>query len=640
MGKIISLFLLSIFVLLLPNIALSDAIYNWYPSAQDSVYNQDYKPLLNRTVVPIVPFVNENRNDSSKNSGSPSALLSESVNSIISNNSASSRILVRYNVSEISALSDISIEGVSFVENLNTSAVPGFALYNTQNISEQDAVEKISEIPGVLYAEPDYIWTIDKVPDDPEFWRQWGIYNSGQTYREGIPPGIAGSDGKIVNTWDITTGKGSVIVAVLDTGIDYTHPDLVTNMWTGPHGEHGYDVVNQDYEPLDDNGHGTHCAGIIGAIGNNGIGTSGVSWKAKLMAIKAMNAKGTAYTSDIIKGIEYSRQAGADIVSCSFGGDEYSQAMYDEIAASPALFVCASGNNGRNNDNKPYYPSSYALSNIIGVTGTNADDTLLSTSNYGTTVHLAAPGSQIYSTSLMQNNGERYSYKNGTSQATAMVAGMAALIMETESSLTPLDIRNLLISHSDPVSSLSGRVAANGRVNLTATILSISGGDTLSLHQGWNFVSVPRPLASGSDTASIFSGVSSDGHSLLTYVNPDGWVTLKASDRLSIMTGYWVYSTKEDSVPVQYLVEPGPVTKGIKQGWNTFGIPSSQSVPAKQVLSPIQSIWKYVVGYDATLQQYETPIMNGGSGDQDDNRMMLPKEGYWLYSSGTGSISG
>lgn len=640
MGRPIRWLFLTIIALLFMNSVVSEPVSSWHPSARVFFDTPDYNPIMNETQVPIVPFVKTQTNQSLGTNDSPSALSSESAAITYSGESNSGRILVRYNVSDVSTLSDISIEGVQVVEDLGSTLMPGLALCNTSGISRDEAVEKISETPGVLYAEPDYLWTIAKVPDDPQFWRQWGLENTGQVYREGVTPGKAGSDGRVVNGWDITTGSGTVLVAVLDTGVDYTHPDLVSNMWTGPNGEHGYDVINQDYDPMDDFGHGTHCAGLIGAVGNNGIGTSGVSWKTKIVAVKAINAQGTAYTSDIIKGIEYSTQVGADIVSCSFGGTEYSQALSDMITASPALFVCAAGNNGQSNDITPHYPSSYNLDNIIGVAGTNADDTLSSTSNYGSSVHLAAPGIQIYSTSLMQSSGDRYTYLNGTSQATAMVAGMAALICETDNKLSPLEVRNLLMSHSDPVSSLSGRVAANGRVNLTSALQSLSVEDVISLHKGWNFVSVPRPLASGSDTASIFEKVSSGGHSVLAYKNPDGWITLKATDLLSIMTGYWVYSTKEDTISLSYIKSPVQVIKEVKSGWNTFGIPSKESVSAKQALSPIQDIWKYLVGFDSTIQQYETPILNGGSGDQDDDRMIKPMQGYWLYSSGSGSIVG
>ncbi|PWR76006.1 S8 family peptidase [Methanospirillum stamsii] len=640
MGRPIGWLFLTIIALLFMNSVVSEPVSSWHPSARVFFDTPDYNQIINETQVPIVPFVKTQTNQSLGTNDSPSALSSESAAISYSGEDNSGRILVRYNVSDVSTLSDISIEGIQVVEDLGSTLMPGLALCNTSGISRDEAVEKISETPGVLYAEPDYLWTIAKVPDDPQFWRQWGLENTGQVYREGVIPGKAGSDGRVVNGWDITTGSGTVLVAVLDTGVDYTHPDLVSNMWTGPNGEHGYDVINQDYDPMDDFGHGTHCAGLIGAVGNNGIGTSGVSWKTKIVAVKAIDAQGTAYTSDIIKGIEYSTQVGADIVSCSFGGTEYSQALSDTITASPALFVCAAGNNGQSNDITPHYPSSYNLDNIIGVAGTNADDTLSSTSNYGSSVHLAAPGIQIYSTSLMQSSGDRYTYLNGTSQATAMVAGMAALIFETDNKLSPLEVRNLLMSHSDPVSSLSGRVAANGRVNLTSALQSLSVEDVISLHKGWNFVSVPRPLASGSDTASIFEKVSSGGHSVLAYKNPDGWITLKATDLLSIMTGYWVYSTKEDTISLSYIKSPVQVIKEVKSGWNTFGLPSKESVSAKQALSPIQDIWKYLVGFDSTIQQYETPILNGGSGDQDDDRMVKPMQGYWLYSSGSGSIVG
>ncbi len=438
----------------------------------------------------------------------------------------------------------------------------------------------------------------------------------------------------------MTTSSGEVIVAVLDTGIDYSHPDLASNMWTGPSGEHGFNVITQTPDPMDDNGHGTHCAGIIGAVGNNKVGVSGIAWQTKLMGVKAIGANGKAYTSDIIKGIEYASSAGADIISCSFGGSDSSQGLYDAIAGSSALFICAAGNQGINNDQTPYYPSSFQLPNIIGVAATTSSDTLVLTSNYGTAVHLAAPGEDLYSTALSTPGGSQYKFMTGTSQATAFVAGMASLVMNTDSSLRSPEIRTLMITHSDAVPALQGKVAAQGRVNLAATLAALSGEDAIPLHQGWNFVSVPRPLASGKDTAQIFGQVSSGGHSVLEYVHGTGWKTLKASDPVSIMTGYWVYSTKDDSVPLQYAPSPGVVRKQVQSGWNTWGLPLKEPAKAKTALSPIQSIWKYVVGYDATLQQYESPILNGGSGDQSDDRLVRPHQGYWLYSAGKGEITG
>jgi len=514
-------------------------------------------------------------------------------------------------------------------------------------------------MPGVLYAEPDYIWEINRLPNDPEFWRQWGFSNTGQVYWEGKPAGVSGADGKVASAWDITTGLKDTIVAVLDTGIDYTHPDLSGNMWKGTSGEYGYDFFNRDSDPMDDNGHGTHCSGIIGAVGNNGIGVAGVSWQTRLIAVKVLGSDGKGRVSDVIEGIEYATRMGADVISCSFGGTEYSQAAYDVIAASPALMVCAAGNTGNNNDVKPVYPASYQLSTIIGVAATTAQDQMAGYSNYGTSVHVAAPGDQIMSTYLTYGTdcegfsgidrsetgvinatqSGKYAYISGSSQSTALVAGMGALLKGLDTALTPSEIRTLLISYSDPIPSLAGKVAANGRVNLYAAAQSLSAKDNVSLRSGWNFVSIPRPLAAGSDTASIFAKVSSGGHSLLTYESGQ-WRAMKASDPISLMVGYWVYSTKEDSVPITYYVNPGVVNRGVSAGWNTYGLPSNNSKSAKDALSDIAGIWKYLVGYDADIQKYEEPIINGGSGGQSDERMVRPFWGYWLYSSGGGTLQG
>jgi len=639
MNRCVGWFLLGTIILLLSGFAYADPISGWHPSARDYFGLSGTGQDGSGASVPIIPMVGDDSAGSPAINGTNASIGSESVGILQTSHPDGARILVRYNTSEVSVLADVEIEGVALQEDLGAS-VPGLALYSARGKSEKEAVQVMSSLPGVMYAEPDYVWSVDRAPDDPEFWRQWGLSNTGQVYRDGYPPGTTGSDGKVLAAWDTSTSSGGVVVAVLDTGIDYTHPDLASNMWTGSSGEHGYNAISGSSDPMDDNGHGTHCAGIIGAVGNNGIGTSGAAWQTKLMGVKAIGSGGTAYVSDIIKGIEYTTQTGADIVSCSFGGEDYSQAVYDAIAASPALFVCAAGNSGKNNDINPHYPSSYSLSNIVGVAATKADDTLVSTSNYGTCVHLAAPGDQIYSTALVMPDGLRYTYMTGTSQATALVAGMFALILDLDTKRTPLEVKNLLIDNSDTVSALNGKVAANGRVNLSAVVRGTSGQDAITLHQGWNFVSVPRPLSPGSDTGKIFAGVSSGGHSVLEYINPDGWKTLKASDPISIMTGYWIYSTKEDSVPLSFASSPDVVRKQVQAGWNTYGLPLAEPIQAKNALSPIQSIWKYVVGYDASLQQYESPILNGGSGDQSDTRLIEPHQGYWLYNAGAGEITG
>ncbi|OQB36232.1 MAG: Halolysin precursor [Euryarchaeota archaeon ADurb.Bin165] len=630
--------LFGVIILLILCNASAEPISGWHPSARDYFNVPGEEDGGDGAAIPIIPMAAKNRTMQDENVTAPSTgIASESM--APPSTGDGTRILVRYNTSEISILADVEIEGVALEEDLSSS-LSGLVLYSSAEKSEEEAIKALSALPGVLYAEPDYILSIDRTSNDPDLWRQWGIQNTGQVFKEGSPQGKAGSDGKVTGAWDIITSSGDVIVAVLDTGVDYTHPDLKSNMWTGPSGEHGYNVIAGNPDPMDDNGHGTHCAGIIGAAGDNGTGGSGIAWQTKLMAVKAIGADGKAYTSDIIKGIEYAKTAGADIISCSFGGPENSQVLYETISGTPALFICAAGNQAKDNDKVPHYPSSYQLPNVIGVAATTASDILVSSSNYGTSVHLAAPGGEMYSTALTMPDGSRYRYMTGTSQATAFVAGMAALIKNADKSLTNPEIRTLMITSSDAVPALQGKVAANGRVNLTAALAGSSKEGEIILHQGWNFVSVPRPLVLGKDTAKIFEKVSSGGHSLLEYVHNTGWKTLKASDPISVMTGYWVYSTKDDSVPLQYNPSPGIVKKQVKGGWNTWSLPLKDPVKAKTALSPIQAVWKYVVGYDATLQQYDSPILNGGSGDQGDERLVSPYKGYWLYSAGEGELTG
>lgn len=632
--------LLLIILIVFCNLSLAQPIGSFHPSARDffSSPSAERPPAgYNQPIIPIPEFITIPTPQGTDTEKPGVAALSETM---VSLPNETEQILVRYDTSMISALSHVEVEGTEIVREYSDAGIPGLVLAEVPVGGIDAAISAYSALPGVLYAEPDYIWQIDRVPDDPEFWRQWGMQNTGQVYRTGTPAGTSGADGKLPGAWDISTGSTGVLVAVLDTGIDYTHPDLAQNIWTGPSGEHGYDVVNKDADPMDDHGHGTHCAGIIGAAGNNGVGVAGVNWQTRMMAVKVLDSSGRARVSDIIEGIEYATRMGADVVSCSFGGGNFSQAAYDAFSSSPALFVCAAGNTGNNNDINPHYPSSYQLPNILGVAATDAHDRLASYSNYGTTVHLAAPGDQIYSTYWSNKQGERYAYYNGSSQATALVSGMAAFLKGLDASLTPARIKELLVTNSDPVSALQGRVAANGRVNLHKAASSISEKDVIPLKSGWNFVSVPRPLAAGSDTAVIFANVDSGGHSVLTYENPDGWRAMKATDPVTIMNGVWIYSTKHDEVQIQYHANPRVVTKTIQSGWNTYGLPSTHNRPAKEALFPISSIWKYVVGYNADIQQYENPIVNGGTGDQSDDREIKPFMGYWLYSSGQGSLSG
>jgi len=333
---------------------------------------------------------------------------------------------------------------------------------------------------GVLYAEPDFrLKLLERVPNDTRFSELWGLRNTGQT------GGTPGADIHAAPAWDVQTGNPNVLVAVIDTGVDYTHPDLVNNIWTNP-GEiagngldddgngiiddvHGADFVNNDGNPMDDHGHGTHCSGTIGAEGNNNLGVAGVCWRVKIMGLKFLDASGSGSTADAILALEYAVEKGAKLTSNSWGGGPYEQALKDAIDASGAagmLFVVAAGNDyGNNNDTSPVYPASYDSTNLVAVMSTTASDARSDFSNYGpTTVDVAAPGSSILSCAP----GGGYQTMSGTSMATPHVAGACALMLAANPALTPLQIKEALVATADPT--LPGQCVAGGRINLPAAL--------------------------------------------------------------------------------------------------------------------------------------------------------------------------
>jgi len=365
--------------------------------------------------------------------------------------------------------------------------------------------------PHVLYAEPDYALQIDGpgvsgittgcllplasclsaalVPDDPHLALQWGLINTGQEIF-GFPgaapdPGIAGADLRAAPAWSLFTGDAGLRVAIVDTGIDVDHEDLLPNIWTNP-GEipgnglddegngwiddvHGYDFVNEDSDPDDDHGHGTHLAGAIGAVGDNGIGVAGLNWQVQLVALKAFNADGSGFTSDALEAIAYALAHGLTLSNHSWGGAVYSQALYDLMASAPQhLFVAAAGNAaGRNIDTFPHFPASFDLANILTVAATNNDDHLSYVSNIGAvSVDVGCPGHDIYSTLP----GNSYGFLTGTSMATAYATGIAALALGRSPALDTAALKHLLTSTSRPVSALRGRCVFEGVLSAAAAV--------------------------------------------------------------------------------------------------------------------------------------------------------------------------
>lgn len=333
-------------------------------------------------------------------------------------------------------------------------------------------------------AERDYLVFPTLFPTDTSFAQLWGLHNTGQT------GGIADADIDAPEAWDITTGSREVLVGVIDTGVDRSHPDLLANMWTNP-GEipgnsidddsngyvddvHGWDFFSNDNNPTDEEGHGTHCAGTIGGVGNNVTGVTGVCWQVSIVGLRFLGPSGGS-TSDAIEAVNYSRDLGVDLTSNSWGGGGFSSLLQTAIAnagAANQLFIAAAGNDGSNVDLSPQYPAGYALNTIVSVASSTSSDTRSSFSNYGaTSVDLAAPGSSIYSTVP----GSSYATYSGTSMATPHVSGAVALLKSIAPLMTAEEIKTRLLETVDPVAAFATNTLSGGRLNVARLIEESAG---------------------------------------------------------------------------------------------------------------------------------------------------------------------
>jgi len=351
------------------------------------------------------------------------------------------------------------------------------------------ALRALKKLPDLLlYAEPDYIvhhCAAPVIPNDSAFAGQWHLHNTGQS------GGTADADVDAPEAWSVTTGSAGITVAVIDTGIDLTHPDLVANLWVNP-GEsgsgnetdgidndangyiddvRGWNFVTHTNSPHDDNGHGSHTGGLVGAVGGNLIGVSGVCPNIRLMPLKFLSASGSGSNSDAIEAIDYATAKGMLLTSNSWGGSGFSQAMLEAIqdAESAGIgFIAAAGNSGLSNDLYADYPASFAVPNLISVAATDDDDTLTWFSNFGqNTVHLGAPGLQVYSTTM--NGG--YAYNSGTSMAAPQVSGAAALLKAANAALSFSQIKAMLISQVDAKPSLLTKTQSGGRLNAAGALI-------------------------------------------------------------------------------------------------------------------------------------------------------------------------
>ncbi|MGB3511209.1 MAG: S8 family serine peptidase [Microcoleaceae cyanobacterium] len=368
----------------------------------------------------------------------------------------------------------------------------------------EDTIRRYKDDERIKFIEPNYIVNGDAtIPNDPSFNQLWGLNNTGQS------GGTPDADIDAPEAWDIETGDNDVVVGVIDSGIDHNHPDLDDNMWVNT-GEiagnnidddnngyvddvHGYDFVNNDGDPFDDNSHGTHVAGTIAAEGDNGIGVAGVNWDAQLMGLKFLNANNSGSTFNAILAVEYATMMGADLTNNSWGGGGESQGLYNAIAAagaSDSLFVAAAGNNSSNNDFNPFYPATYDLDNIIAVASTDRNDNLSGFSNYGaTSVDLGAPGSSIYSTVP----GGGYATFNGTSMASPHVSGVAALLLAENPDLSYEEVKEIILDSADPIPALDGITLTGDRLNAfnaVSPLVELPGTHTVELDSGENVIDI------------------------------------------------------------------------------------------------------------------------------------------------------
>ncbi len=489
----------------------------------------------------------------------------------------------------------LKIAEISRKNDLKIGSVEGF-------------IEALMATGQFEYVEPNYIWSLNATPNDPSFNALWGLHNNGQN------SGTPDADIDAPEAWDINTGSSDTVIAIIDTGVQYNHIDLAANMWVNP-GEipgngldddgngyiddiYGIDAVNNDSDPMDDQGHGTHCAGTIGAVGNNGVGVVGVNWDVSMIALKFLDASGNGYTSDAVECLNYlldlkeNRGINVRLSSNSWGGGSFSQALYDvieECKNADILTVCAAGNDyGVNNDTTPHFPSSYESDGVIAVASTDRNDGLSTFSNIGfESVDIAAPGTSIYSAII----GNTYGTKSGTSMATPHVSGVLGLIFSEYPAYGYLQAKSALLYNGDTLASLAGVCSTESRVNAL-----------LSLQNGGNLQSVQDPT------------ISPDSSSFTTAIR----VTLT-----STTTGASIYYTSDGSDPnTQSTLYTGPfdflgsgATEFKARAFKTGYIPSS--VASKNYQFPLGTL-SLALGEDLDFSTGgNTPwsVVNGAGGD-------------------------
>lgn len=384
-------------------------------------------------------------------------------------------------------------------------------------------LEAAQSNPAIEYAEPNYILHVDgqrdgepaeKIPAVAEFGKLWGMKNVGQNDAANTP-GVVGADISATKAWAITTGNHDVKVAVIDTGVDYTHPELKDNIFnnTAEVAGNGIDDDGNGFiddvrgwnfagvstnDPMDDNEHGTHCSGTIGANGDGGGKIAGVTWHVQIMPVKFLTGSGSGTLADAVKAIQYATKMKVNVMSNSWGGGGYTQSMFDAIKEARdagILFIAAAGNDADNADSRPHYPAGYQLENVIAVAATTNQDTLASFSTYGKrTVHIAAPGHKIFS-SIPVSKGS-YDTFSGTSMATPHVSGAAALLWGTDMNMTYAQVKERLLKSRDFIPGLARKINTSGRLNIYNALMGIYPPSPEPSEDAWRDVPLDTPVES------------------------------------------------------------------------------------------------------------------------------------------------
>ncbi|MBP9681006.1 MAG: S8 family serine peptidase [Bacteriovorax sp.] len=353
-----------------------------------------------------------------------------------------------------------------------------------ENTKMQKTLALLKSDPDIVYAEPNYIYSatvmpkesmgdskkrcepspfasgLSASPNDPSFGQLWGLKNSGSNEPKG-KVGVEGADINALSAWELTKGSSKIRIAVIDTGVDYNHPDLAGNVDS----ESGFNFVNNTKVALDDNGHGTHCAGTIGAIHDNAEGVAGVMSDVTIIPIKFLDAAGSGTLEAAVKSIDYATELNVDLMSNSWGGGGRSEALLEAIKRASdkgIIFTAAAGNSAANNDTTPSYPASYDVPNIVAVAALTAQNELATFSSYGrNSVHIAAPGHNILSTS---KNG-KYEVLSGTSMATPHVSGVLGLLLAKEGRMSHSLLRERLVKTGVSVAALRGKTHSASRID-------------------------------------------------------------------------------------------------------------------------------------------------------------------------------